>query len=64
MLSMQPNHLLAQHRAIISTEQQLVSVFCAPAEVHVFLCVCFSASVYVSPLGQKNYRNWRLLALD
>lgn len=60
MLPMQPNHLPAQHRAIISTEQQLVSVFCASAEMHVCTYVC----VYVSPLGQKNYRIWELLALD
>lgn len=53
MLLVQPNHLPAYHRAIIATEQQLVSMFCASADVHVCLCSC----VYVGPLGQRNYRN-------
>lgn len=37
---MKPNHLPAQHKAIISTEQQLVSVSCASAEAHVCICMC------------------------
>lgn len=43
MLPMQPNHLPAQLRAIISPEQQLVSVFCASTTV----CVCVRARACV-----------------
>lgn len=28
------------------------------------VCVCVCARTHKSPLGQKNYRNWELLALD
>lgn len=50
---MQPNHLPAQHKAIISTEQQLVSVSCASAEAHVCICMCACECVHESTGTKK-----------
>lgn len=60
---MQPNHLPAQHKAIISTEQQLVSVSCASAEEHVCICMCACECVHESTGTKKLYKPGAL-ALD
>lgn len=48
-------------RVIIFFKQQ--TGFCL-VRVCVCVCVFVHLCVYMSPLGQKNYRNWELLALD
>lgn len=53
LLPMQPNHLPAQHKAIISTEQQLVSVSCVSAEAHVCICMCACECVHESTGTKK-----------
>lgn len=53
LLPMKPNHLPAQHKAIISTEQQLVSVSCASAEAHVCICMCACECVHESTGTKK-----------